>query len=194
MPGVPEYDAFGREIDDDPLKAFRERAPTPAPAPARDEVAEPARTAPWPDPAPPAPEQPPPPPWIEFVRPRRRRRGGMARLLLALAVLGVGAVALLNVGARVEGGIDDIVDRPPATVEPDGPAATGVAGASLIRRANFANAVATLEDAGLGRPLALRVAPDRIDATLLAKGGRLHQVQITTDGDLRRLASSDAPT
>ena len=37
----------------------------------------------------------------------------------------------------------------------------------------------------------MRVAPDRIDATLVGRDGRLHQVQITPGGELRELASSD---
>jgi hypothetical protein len=37
----------------------------------------------------------------------------------------------------------------------------------------------------------MRVAPDRIDATLVGKG-RLHQIRITADGELRELASADA--
>ena len=132
------------------------------------------------------------PPRIEFVRPRRRRRGGMARLVLTLAILGGVGLAVVNVGSRVEGGIDDIVDSLPTTVDPE-PPATGITGDSLVQRSNFAAAVASLKSAGLGRPLSMRVAPDRIDATLLTTGGRLHQVQVTPDGELRELASSDGP-
>jgi hypothetical protein len=189
---VPKYDAFGREIGDDPLEALRESAPAP-PAP------EVRPAEPWPDPEPrPAPEavaepdEPAaPPPRIQFVRPRRRR-GGMARLVLTLAILGAVGLAVVNVGTRVEGGIDDIVDSLPKTVDPE-PPATGVTGDSLVRRANFEAAIATLSRARLGRPLSMRVAPDRIDATLLAAGGRLHQVQITPGGALRELASSAGP-
>jgi len=172
---VPKYDAFGREIGDDPLKQLRTSAPA-RPEPAVEAVeARPDSGAPQP----------------AFVRPRRRR-GGMARLVFTLAILGAVGLAVVNVGTRVEGGIDDIVDRLPTT-DPAGPQATGVTGESLIRRANFAAAVDTLRTAGLGRPLSLRLAPDRIDATLLAKGGRLHQVQIQPGGELRELASSDGP-
>jgi hypothetical protein len=176
---VPRYDAFGRKVGDDPLKQFRRSAPArPEPAPSVEVETEPVVAAgPLPTPT--------------FVR-QRRRRGGMARLVITLAILGAVGLAVVNVGTRVEGGIDDIVDRLPTTVDPE-PPATGVTGGSLIRRANFAAAVATLHTAGLGRPLTLRLAPDRIDATLIAKGGRLHQVQIQPGGELRRLASSDGP-
>jgi hypothetical protein len=170
---VPEYDAFGREIGEDPLEAFAPAAPTRRPEP---EVA-------WPDPEP-APEpvvaapRPAPP---EFVRSRRPRSGGLARVVVILAVLCAGGVALVSAGTTVDGGVEDIAGTSPAT------GAGG--GGSLIRRASFAGAVRTLAGAGLGRPLTMRVAPDRIDATLVARGGRVHQVQITAGGALRELAS-----
>jgi hypothetical protein len=191
---VPEYDAFGREIGDDPLAALRASV---NPAPARPEPAEPSQPEVVEPPefeavAPPEPEVvgPPvaaPPPRPQFVRPqRRRRRGGVAGLLVLGAI--VAAVGLVG-NAAVEKG-NDIIQR----VTPDEAApvpATGVRGASLIRADNFAAAVETLSAAKLGRPLAIRVAPDRIDATLV-KGGTLHQVQITPDGELRELGSGGA--
>jgi hypothetical protein len=194
--GVPEYDAFGREIGEDPLQAFKAPAPARpepvAPRPEPEPVAarqEPEPAVAWPDPEPVAPAAPQPvvaaPQRLEFVRPRRR--GGIARLIVILAVIGVAGVALVNVGTKVEGGLDDFVGSLPA----EDPPVTGIEGDSLIRRTNFADAVATLAGSHLGRPLTMRVAPDRIDATLIAKGGRLHQVQITSDGTLRELASSD---
>jgi hypothetical protein len=191
--GVPEYDAFGREIADDPLKAFR-APPQPQPQPVAEREPEPVAAA---------------QPRLEFVRPGRRRSGGLARLIVLLAVLGAVGLALVGgvVGTSVESGIDDIVEGvgvddppaavtgrgsdPPATAPPS--AATGGSDprASLIRRARFADAVGTLAASGLGRPLTMRVAPDRIDATLIGKGGRLNQVQITPGSDLKELASSD---
>ena len=185
---MPKYDAFGREIGEDPLKQLR----TSAPARPEPEVrAADVRPDPVPVVASEAPVAAESPQRIEFVRPPRRR-GGMARLVLTLAILGGVGLAVVNVGTRVEGGIDDIVDGLPTTVDPE-PPATGVTGDSLVQRANFAAAVASLKSAGLGRPLSMRVAPDRIDATLLTTGGRLHQVQVTPDGELRELASSDGP-
>jgi hypothetical protein len=165
---VPKYDAFGREIGDDPLNALR-ATPQPEPRPAPEPIA----------PAPPRPE---------FVRPRRRRSGGLARLIVVLATLAVAGIALVSVGTSVEGGLDAIT---PIDTRSDPPAPTGITGDSLIRRANFADAVVTLAGSGLGRPLTMRVAPDRIDATLIAKDGRMHQVQITPGGELNELASSD---
>src|SRR4051794_734464 len=96
MPGVPEYDAFGREIGEDPLQGFRDPvAPRPEPAPV---VA--------------APEP------VEFVPPRRRRRRGSARLMVILAGLGVALYAVGSVGVKVEGGIQDVVDGFPSTTAP----------------------------------------------------------------------------
>jgi hypothetical protein len=173
---VPKYDAFGREIGDDPLKEFRPSEPvTPQAAPVA------------------AAEQPPPQQQrLRFRRPRRRRRGGLARLIVILAILGAGALVIGNASVSIESGIDDIVGSLPETADPDPQvSATGIKGASLIRRANFENAVAALSGAGLGRLITMRVAPDRIDATLIGRGGRLRQIQITADGELRELATSD---
>jgi hypothetical protein len=177
---VPEYDAFGREIADDPLKPLRE--PPPAAVEPEPE-AEPVVA--WPDPEPSVAA----PPRLQFVRPRRRGGGGLARLIVVLATLAAAGVALVSVGTSVEGGLDSIVESVPED-EVLGPI-TGIKGDSLIRRANFADAVGTLAGAGLGRPLTMRVAPDRIDATLIAKDGRRHQVQVTAGGELNELASSD---
>jgi hypothetical protein len=169
--GVPEYDAFGREIGEDPLKAFR------TPSAPRPEAAE---REPEPAPVAPAPKR------LEL---RRRRRGVGARWIVVLVVLGVGLVALANVGVQVESGLEDAVEG--SGVVDEAPSATGITGRSLIREKNFAAAVDTLSRAGLGRPLTMRVAADRIDATLIAHG-RLHQVQITPGGNLAELATGDA--
>jgi hypothetical protein len=93
----------------------------------------------------------------------------------------------------VQSGVDDIVGSLPAPADPAQPAPTGITGDSLIRKANFADAMATLKGAGVGRPVNMRVAPDRIDATLLSRGGRLHQVQLTAGGDLREIAALNGP-
>jgi hypothetical protein len=163
---VPEYDAFGREVGEDPLAGLRDAVAPPKPTPV---AAEPVAA--------------PPQPRIEAARPRRRRRGGLAGLLVLAGVLGaVGLVA--NAGVEVGGDVIDTIT--PQEAPPPQP--TGVQGRSLIRRANFAGALKTLAGAGVGRPVMLRVAPDRIDATVV-KGRKLHQIQITADGELRELGS-----
>ena len=159
---MPKHDAFGREIGEDTLEAFRPTAPAPAPV-------EPRRRA-------------------RIARPQRQRRrgGGLAGWLVLLAFLGA---ALAGVGTSVESGSDGVTGGPaieaPAT-------AAGLDGASLIRARNFAEAVDALSRAGLGRPLTMRVAPDRIDAALLEKG-RVHHVRITPGGELDELATTAAP-
>ena len=186
---MPEYDAFGREIDDDPLATLREATvdpvpvPVPAPAPVAEPEAETARVA-APEPAFEPPVPPPPP---RFVRPPRRRRG-LAALLVAGAVVAAIAWGASVVVVKVEDGIDGVIGS-----IPDAAAPTGLQDTSLILRANFADALATLRKSGLGRPFSLRLAPDRIDATLIGEGGRMHQVQVDAEGELRELGSSAGP-
>jgi hypothetical protein len=216
---VPDYDAFGREIGEDPLASLRSAT---NPAPAREEPAarpEPAREAveaPPPEAvAPPANDAfgAPPreaadeaepdlaawsgardevaetprvtPPRIEFVRPpRRRRRGaGLAGLLVVVAILGAAGLAT---NSAVEKG-SEIIDElaPPASQAP----ATGLQTGSWLREQNFRNALTTLEAAQLGRPVLLRIAPDRINATLI-KGDQISVVQIGADGELKNFGSS----
>jgi hypothetical protein len=211
---VPEYDAFGRPIGEDPVAALRGATAPPDAAPVREPLASDDPAVPWPV-APPehapvrrpvAPDDSPargpiaPPPAAEpparpvFVRPRRRRRG-MAALIVFVALVSVGAVvvpALVGVATdEVTNRLDDLV--PPAVAAP-----VGLEGKSLIRRANFGDAVATLRAADLGRPLQLRLAPERIDATLVDARGNVHQVQLTFDGDLQELGTgagaAGAPT
>jgi len=203
---VPDYDAFGREIGEDPLKDLREaRNPVPPPETetARAEVPrvelsarepEVAETDAWsgahePDAAASEPERvfvaPP-----EFVRPRRRRGFGLAGLLVLVA--GIAAVGLVTNSAVEKGG--DLIERitpelPDAELEPDAPPPVGLESDSLVRQDNFAAALKTLADSGRGRPTSLRIAPDRIDAQLL-EGNTLHIVQITPDGELREFGSS----
>jgi hypothetical protein len=156
---VPEYDAFGREIGEDPLAALRD-ATAPVVEPAEAVVAEP---------------QPVP----EFVRPRPRRRGVFFAPILFLgaliAVLGV----LANVAVdEIEGGLEDLVE----TQEPD-----GLGPSSMIRAANLAVALELMRGSGLGRPLTLRVTPNRVDARLVAGNGRQSLVRVTAQQELRTL-------
>ncbi|HEX5621719.1 MAG TPA: hypothetical protein VFX51_25055 [Solirubrobacteraceae bacterium] len=200
---MPKYDAFGREIGDDPLKDLRETTnPAPAETP-RVEVSsrEPEITTPepeteaWsgarePDAEPQRIVFAPP----EFVRPRRRRRGfGFAGLLVLVA--GIAAIGMVG-NSAVEKGQDLIEDfeqnLPDAEVDaaPEAPPPVGLEADSLIREDNFAAAMKTLADSGLGRPTSLRIAPERID-TQLIEGNTLHIVQITPDGKMRDLGSSE---
>ena len=187
---MPDYDAFGRELDEDPLAKLREatvepvRAPLPAPT-LKAATPAPAAVVPGPEPefVPPAPARP------QFVRPPRRSHRGLAALLLLIAVVGGIGLAANAVVTNVQDGINGVFDQAkPVPVPP-----TGFQRGSLVRRANFADALATLRESGLGRPFSLRVAPDRIDASLIAADGRMHNVQIDAAGELSELSASPGP-
>ncbi|HYI17162.1 MAG TPA: hypothetical protein VD836_00560, partial [Solirubrobacteraceae bacterium] len=62
----------------------------------------------------------------------------------------------------------------------------GVAGRSLVRKANFAAALAKLRGSEL-RLTHLRLAPERIDAQLLTRAGSLRSVQVQPGGSIRQL-------
>ena len=200
---MPKYDAFGREIGDDPLKSLRE---TTNPVPAETPRVESATPEAEPEPETEAwsgahePESEPqqiviaPP---EFVRPRRRRRGFPVILVLGIIVAGVGLAAnsVVDEGKDLIDTIDtSIPELPDVDVDvdaaPDAPPPVGLEPDSLIREDNFAAALKTLAGSGLGRPTALRIAPERIDTQLL-EGNTLHIVQITPDGELHEFGSSD---
>jgi len=68
--------------------------------------------------------------------------------------------------------------------------ASGLSVNSLLRPAAFRRAMTRLRTGGYGRLTNLRVAPDRIDASMLTKDGRLRQVQIVPGGAARVLVTS----
>ena len=175
---VPEYDAFGRETDEDPLAKLRAATIEPVAAP----LAE-AKVEPEPEPELVQPVRAPP----QFVRPPRRRHRGLAAFLVLIAIVAAIGWAASVVVVAVDETIDGVINAPEIA------APTGLEAGSLIRRANFADALARLRESDLGRPLSLRVAPDRIDATLVGGDGRMHQVQVGADGALRELSSSPGP-
>jgi hypothetical protein len=84
------------------------------------------------------------------------------------------------------------VDPEPATPARSAPPAIprGVGRGSLLRPFAFGAAIKRLRNGGYGRLTNLRVAPERIDAALLTKGGALRHVQIVPGGDLRQLGSA----
>jgi hypothetical protein len=178
---VPKYDAFGREIGNDPLKSLKENTNSvPAERPRVDvSTREPVVAADA------EPVFVPP----QFSRPRRRRGFGLAGLLVLGA--GIGAIALVADSA-VEKGQDLIENAIPEfpDAEPDAPPPpVGLEADSLIRESNFSEAMETLAASGKGRPILVRIAPERIDADLI-EGSTIHIVQITPDGNLRELGSS----
>ena len=184
MPPVPEYDAFGREIGEDTLAGLggdsRARA---RPAPERE-----------PKPEAPAAEPPPrnPAPTFTVQRPsmpRRRSGAGVGCLigLVILAVVVVGPVIAL-VGFVDDAG--DTIDEITGTIDgiapdPDRVAPVGVTGASMVSRANFAQALARMQSARLGRLTFIRLSPDRVSAQFV-KGSRQRNAQIDFEGDFER--------
>lgn len=64
---------------------------------------------------------------------------------------------------------------------------TGLGSGSLLVRANFANALDILRPEG-SHLRSLRVAPDRIDASIVTTDGYMKQVQVTYDGRLQRFS------
>ena len=81
----------------------------------------------------------------------------------------------------------------PATAPPaDAPARppTGLGRGSLLRPAAFGDAVDGLRGAGLGRLRVLRLSPERIDAQLVTRTGRLRTVQVLPGGARRTLSTS----
>jgi hypothetical protein len=68
--------------------------------------------------------------------------------------------------------------------------ARGLSFNSLLRPAAFGRAMRRLRTGGYGRLSNLRVAPDRIDATMLTKDGRLRMLQIVPGGRVRVLQTS----
>ena len=68
----------------------------------------------------------------------------------------------------------------------------GLSGRSLLARRNLEPALRRLATSGLGRLKSMSIRPERIDAQLLTKGGRLRSVQLRHDGELVRLSLSGA--
>jgi hypothetical protein len=209
---VPKYDAFGREIGEDTLEGLggssaerdedltRERAQAQA-APVADPLREPDAPvfdAPAPDPT--APQRP------VFVPPRAGRRtvrvgrraglGCLGALVAGPILLAILAAALL-VGLSGSPSVEKtLIDGPQPSESPEIGAGKpakpprGLERRSLVRRANFARALRRLRAAKLGSVNWLRVAPERIIARLVTKGGRLRNVQLTFDGKLDRFGGS----
>jgi len=126
-------------------------------------------------------------------RRRRRRRSGV-RWILALVVLFVAVRFVIGVTGEVRDAIRDI-DLPAVTIPtPEAPAVapTGLGAGSLLRPAAFERALADLRGREIGRIQSLRLAPERIDVSLLTRRGTLVSAQIPAGGKLRRFGESGA--
>ena len=168
---MPEYDAFGREIGEDPLAALRDAtATTTSPEPPATVAAQPAAEF-----APPVASPP------RFVR-RRRRGGSVVGLLAVVAAIG-------GIGLVVNGFVNRVEDFT-GSLPGLGEVEPGAAGGSLLRPANLSAAIDVMRRSGLGDPIRLRVRPGRIDATL---GGGLGVSRVRVGADLDLTTSGIRP-
>ena len=190
---MPEYDAFGREIGEDTLQQWRQGSgPLPAdPMPAPPQPAPASVTAgdPLGGPAPaPAPPQHPRQRVVlaPGMRPRRRRRG-MARLIVLLVFGWIAFNVISGIAGKVDEVARTIPDLSPAETEPP---PTGLERGSLLRPAAFERAMAQIRRRGEGKLQNLRVAPDRIDASLITDRGTLVNVQVSATEGYREFSES----
>ena len=179
-------------------------------------TAEPAPAAPAPSPlrvepqayTPPPQPQPQPQPHAQRpsitipLHPQRRRRSGrgvfvvLFVIFIFIATLVVGAVAIFNTvddaTEAVRVGIEDSLKVAPVNPAKPAVAPKGIAGRSLVRKANFAAALAKLRSSEL-RLTHLRLAPERIDVQLLTRGGRLRSQQVQPGGAIKQFGSDSGP-
>ena len=201
---MPEYDAFGREIGEDTLAGWRTGSgalpPQPAPAP---QQAAPQRAAPAavtsgdplggaaagaaPPVVPPTRRERKQPSFGGLGAPRKRRRG------IRLVVLLIVAWVTFNVISGIAGKVDEAARTitipnlsPPEAAKPP----VGLEQGSLLRPAQFRKAIAQIRRRGGGKLENLRVAPERIDATLITDRGTLVNVQVSATEGYRRFSES----
>lgn len=193
-----------------------EREPEPEPVASFGTAGEPSRFGP---PAPP-PAEPDPDAarrrsaaGHDHARPTPARGKPVGRLVRAVIILGV-IVAVFGslIGVVVDEGVeraDRFIEEfaPPDVQAPGVPGAQddagpseagrpervprGLGAGSLLRPFAFRRAMSRLRAGGHGRLLNLRVAPDRIDATTVTKGGRLRLLQIVPGGALNVLQTTN---
>lgn len=89
---------------------------------------------------------------------------------------------------EVSAGRDQPTLSPPPAARPAGPP-VGLGRGSLLRPYAFGAALRKLRNGGYGRLTNLRVAPERIDATLLTKAGALRHLQIVPGGAVRQFGT-----
>jgi hypothetical protein len=121
-------------------------------------------------------------------------RGWLIATVVVLAVLGLLIASVVGLVSSVDvktGGTSGGTIT--AAPEPAKPAPQGLAAGSLVRRDNLAAALREIRSSGGGRLTHLRVAPERIDATLLTPAGRLRNVQMRPGGQLERLGPDSGP-
>ena len=169
----------------------------------------------WPAPTPTATPPPRRAPGERAIprTPSPRQRSPVTSVIRGVIFLGI-VIALLGgvIGTLVGEGVDRVeefgreLEAPDVQVpavpgsdeeSPSGRAqatlpARGLSVTSLLRPAAFGKAMTRLRTGGYGRLTHLRVAPDRIDATMVTKDGRLRQVQVVPGGAVRVIGTSPA--
>jgi hypothetical protein len=137
-----------------------------------------------------------PPAMAAARRPKNAARGCLVAFVMLFALIGVAVAGLVFLigHATVKTATDEIRRAIPSPVaKPStGPVPRGLGPRSLVRKANFAAAIRKLSSTEL-RLDHLRVAPERIDATLITRGGRLRSVQIQPGGALARFGPDSGP-
>ena len=183
---MPKYDAFGREIGEDTLEGLsgtEDAPPRPEPAAPREPAPEPSGAMAG-------------PPSGLVVRRSTARRGCLVAFALIVVVVGlVVAGAALLVGGAIESGSDALKDTiraiPKQPVKPVA-APRGLGPRSLVRKAAFGAALKKLRGSGL-RLTSLHLAPGRIGAQLLTRGGSLRSVQVQPGGAIERIGPDAGP-
>jgi hypothetical protein len=187
---VTERDPFGRLPNEDPLAGLGSRTNGTESLAASEPVAtdDSAEEAPSDRPRPVASRTSPA---ATRLNPSRVADAGRW-IVKAVVIVGVLAAiagvagALLLAGKSVPGEVSrgpvPRIDRAPH----------GLDSRSLLLRRNLVPALRRLRGSGLGQLRTLRIAPQRIDATLLARGGRLRAVRVRFDGRLSGLGASGA--
>jgi hypothetical protein len=116
-------------------------------------------------------------------------------IVRAVVVVGVLVViagiagAVLLTGKSVPG---EVAHSPAPSIAGDPQAPRGLDSRSLLLQRNLVPALRRVRASGHGQLRTLRVAPERIDATLLAGAGRLRSVRVRFDGRLSSLGATDA--
>jgi hypothetical protein len=111
----------------------------------------------------------------------------VVKLVVFLVVVGVIVSVgkpLVDVGKDARDAFDDVASSPSTGAGSEGAeqaVPTGLSASSMLRRDNFDRAMARLGTSGLGRMHGMSIRPERIDAQLLTRDGRLRSVQIRSD-------------
>jgi hypothetical protein len=114
-------------------------------------------------------------------------------VVVAIIVAVVGGLGgLVSVGERVKDSVSDLPAKltPPSGTFGGGAEPVGLAKNSLLLRRNLAPALRRMRTSGLGRLKSLSIRPQRLDAQLLTKDGRLRSVQQRFDGKLGEVSIS----